>query len=632
MSQPRIPVTRYRLTLSLIVLATLSEGSVVAAPVQNREQKEASRKTSFTTGNKPLAIKPVDEAAGKLAPEAAKRLVEGDAALRQGDMTLAARGYLLAVLVNPRDPMTRLAAGVALADLGRGADSLAQFRKAVEYAEDDVIANLLLQNALTESGSVSEAQMLNQDIYRRFGRSQGGGLDASTSIARLREMLRRHPDSPLFALLMGDAYQLSELWDKADNSYRRAIALAPNWSKPRVNLGLSRLAQGKTSEAITQFEQALNHDPKNVQARLWKSDAELKAGKNAQAIRTLAPLMTYQVTSHQIDANSARSNIVNNGIGYVTGAGVVKPVDKVKGPSVIAQAYANVGRAFANSRDFDKAALNLNRAQELAPNDPTPSALLGDIRLQNGEYAAAADSYSTALNLVRDGGLFARRPFLYRSLAEAQLSARRPEQARRTLESALRDEPGSSALWHRLNAQAFAAQGEIEKARGELKAALYAESGPYPLDALRAADAQGALPWLQEECKSDMTAAETGFRNRQTVNGGVSVSSVPKEERTPQLRIQALMALAHIARYQNAPAFEVAYRMQLIQARSDARMPLSAWDYFLMAETYDQRLLEPINARASYSRALEIGGLSDGATRWARQRLEKLTASSFKPK
>jgi hypothetical protein len=92
------------------------------------------------------------------------------------------------------------------------------------------------------------------------------------------------------------------------------------------------------------------------------------------------------------------------------------------------------------------------------------------------------------------------------------------------------------------------------------------------------------------------------------------------------------MALAHIARYQNAPAFEVAYRMQLIQARSDARMPLSAWDYFLMAETYDQRLLEPINARASYSRALEIGGLSDGATRWARQRLEKLTASSFKPK
>lgn len=531
--------------------------------------------------------------------ESLRRFSEGDAALRQGDMMAATRGYLSAAVANPHDAMTRLAAGVALADMGRNLDALAQFKRAVEFAEDDVIANLLLQNALAESGAASEAQTLNQDIYRRFGRPKGSGLDASTSVNRLTAALRRSPESPLFALLLGDAYQLSEQWDKADAAYRRALALAPNWSKPRVNLGLSRLAQGKTDDAIAQFEQALRRDPKNAQARLWKSDAELRAGKNAQAIRTLAPLMR---------------------------------VRNVGETAILAQAHANTGRAYANTRDFANATLNFNEAQKLAPTDPTPPALLGDIRLQYGEYGAAADSYSTALGLVRDGGLFARRPILYRSLAEAQLSARRPEQARQTLEQALKEEPQSATLWHRLNAQTYSAQGDKDKAREELKAALDAETGPYPLDTLRAADAQGAIAWLEEACQSDLTAAETGYRNTHSANGSIHIANIPKSEQTPELKIRALGLLAHIARYRNAPREEVGFRNKLLQVRAETKLSPNGWDYFLLAETYDQRLSEPLNARAAYAKSLEIGGLTPGAAQWARQRLGKLTAPSYKPK
>jgi tetratricopeptide (TPR) repeat protein len=507
-------------------------------------------------------------------------------------MVAAAQGYVQAAYASPRDPLPRLAAGVTLAELGALRDATDQFRKAVEFAENDPIAALLLSAALEENGFGSEAQQIYLDTTRRFGRRAGNGLDTSNSVVRLTAATKQYPDSPIFYLLLGDAYNVSEQWTKADEAYTRSAKLAPLWAKPLVNLGVSRQAQGRSEEAITTFDHALALDPKNKRVQILKADAEVKAGKNRSA------LLDYQQVA------AAR--------------GIA--------PTLRFQAETGIGQVFANEQKLDKAVAQLNQAQQLASKDPTPSAFEGELRVRNGDYGGGADAYERALGITRNGGLFAAgRSALYRAKAEAELSGRKPATALETVRQALIDEPANAALWHRLAAQAYFQQKDPGMASEELRAALESENGPYPLDTLRAIDASGLLKPFKESYTQQLNAAETGFLSRKS-DSGISISSATPAEKTTESRIGALAALAHIARYQNDTPDEIRLREQLTQLR-----PKNGWDWFLLAEVYDWRAKEPANARAAYSRALEVGGLNDSARKRASDRNSALTTLLYRP-
>lgn len=487
---------------------------------------------------------------------------EGDKALRNGDMTAATRSYVQAVLASPRDPALRLSAGVALAESGMLVEAANQFRQALRFAENDVIAALMLQNALTELGAGAEAQDIYQDTYRRFARPGKDGLDVNTSIARLTDAIKRYQDSPIYYLLLGDAYQYSENWIAADRHYQKAISLAPLWSKPLVNMGLSYLAQGQTERAITYFESALKLDPRNRMAQRLK----------------------------------------------ITGQG---------------QAYANAG-------NFPKAIVTLTNAQKAAPKDPTPSVMIAQIETQNGNLTAAADAYNTALRITRSGGLFAQRAMIYRNLAETLLTAQQPDKAKAILQQALNEEPTSASLWYRLLAQSNFALKYNTQGMEMLKAALDNEPGPYPADTLNAIDARGLMPAIKETYQKELAEVTDGVRTGTTNGGGISITIIPPAQRSPGRQIRPLVALAHIARYQRDFREEVRLRSAVTELRANP------WDWFLMAETYDLRIVDPVNARESYLKALEvsnkIGILSEATKSFARKRLENLTSPAFDPK
>ena len=151
-------------------------------------------------------------------------------------------------------------------------------------------------------------------------------------------------------LLLGDAYQLEEAWTDADTAYREARRLAPLWSKPVVNGGLSLLAQGKTEAALRSFADALRLDPANAQAQVWKGEAELRAGHNDRAIKTL-----QQVASSRAIAGNLR-----------------------------VQANTTLGMAFANNRSYGSAISALGTARKLAPDDAAAAAALGEVKMQSG--------------------------------------------------------------------------------------------------------------------------------------------------------------------------------------------------------------------------------------------------------
>lgn len=487
----------------------------------------------------------------------------GDLLLRGGQMQGAAQAYALAALAAPKQPVPRLAAGILLAEIGEEKRATEQFRRAWILAEDDVIAAFLLQNALSAQGDTREAQEIYQDTYRRFGIKGKPGLNTDTSLKRLQAASAEWEKSPVLSLLLGDAYQLAEDFANADIAYQKAILLAPLWAKPRVNLGISRLAQGKTDQAILTFETALALDPRNTQARLWKGEGELRSGRNAEALMTLQPV-----------AKSAQVS-----------------------PQVAVQAMNGMGQALANTRQFTQAFATLDRARIVAPSDPTTPTIIGDVRMQRGEADAAVSAYQTALNLTQSGSLFSNRSALLRSLAEAQLSAGRFNDTQVTVNLALKEDADNAPLWYRLSARAFQSQGDAEHVQEALTSALRAEDGLYPQDTLRAVDAAKLLPVVKAQFQRELDNPETVL--------------VP--------RLQDLSALASIARYEGQTDREVALRQRLIAVRPKAR----AWDYFLMGEVYDQKLGQTAPAREAYEAALKIGGLSDAAARVARQRLKE---------
>lgn len=479
----------------------------------------------------------------------------GDRALHDADYARAAQQYEQAARAHPSNPLFRLTTGVALAALRRSDKAAAWFREAVSLADDDVIAALLLQSMLAEQNKTAEAQLVGQDVARRFARAdKKPGLDASGSIARLRAATRRFSNSPIVFLLLGDAYQLEGENGAAEAAYNTAMRLAPLWSKPVANLGLLRLGQGRNDEAFRAFQTALKLDPRDPQLQLWKGDALAGAGRRNDALETLRRLE--------------------------------------KMPRVAAEAMTRIGQLYGQSRELDTARSYLGRAQRIAPRDPAPVASLGDIEVQSGNFAAGAAAYKTALRLTTTrGDLFSSRAVLHRRMAEAQLSARQPDAALASLRQALEDEPASAPLWYRLMAQAYFDKNDGPSAVRALRGALDTDLGLFPQETLTKIAAHNLLSSVAGSYQADLRGPD---------------------------RFAALVALAHLARYQNDTPGEIKLRRQLTGERS------IGLDWFLLADAYDARAGDLDEARRAYERALSLGGLPAFARDWADKRVKAL--------
>ena len=508
--------------------------------------------------------------------------------MRNGDFDDAAAAFARASVATPDNAVLRLVTGVALSTVRRVDLAVNEFRRATQLADEDPIAALLLQGALAERGSVDAAQSVYLDTVRRFSRGPeaGGGLEVSYPIRHLGHAIAQFPDSPILHLLLGDAYQMGEQWERADAAYRKAIALAPAWAKPRVNYGLSRLAQGQPDQAAQIFQQALERDPRNAQVILLKGEAEREAGRVKDAI------VTYRMIENE--------------------------------PRVAAQAVTGLGQAYAADGNVAEAIKNLNRAQKISPRDPAPSAALAEVQSRAGNFAAAEEAYDTALRLSRTGGLFGTQPVLYRALAETQIAAGKPDAALETIKRALADEPTSGALWHRLAGRALVARGDRSRAAREFKVALDTDPSLFPMETLTAIEASGLMEAIVRSYQAEAEGIG-GYRPLPEQGGGIylTVPTGPmlKESGALEGRARARSALAHFARYRNDVADEVRQRETLTGLRSRAK------DWFLLGEAYDQRAKEPARAAAAYKKALDLGGLSDDLAARARARHRVLTTA-----
>lgn len=496
----------------------------------------------------------------------------GDRCVADNDFLGAAGAYAAASAAAPRAVVPRLLCAVSLLAAKRARDAVTVLRQAQSLAEDDLVTALLLQGALTETGANAESEQIWLDCVRRFP-NPAGGLDSSGSVRRLLPAAARFPNSAILHLLLGDAYQIARRWPQANSQYRLAMASAPQWAKPRVNYGVALLAQGKAEEAVRALEDGLAKDPSNVRARLAFGDAQLQTRKAREA------LDTYQGLE--------------------------------RNPEVGAAANIGAGRASLQMGNEDQAKGFFRNAQRLAPKDPAPLIAIGELQNQSKDFPAAVNSFSTALRLAEEGGLFSARSSLLRSLAEAQVAARRPDDALRTIRDAREREPAEAALWHRMEAQIHADRGDFVATEASLRRALDAETSLYPQPTLRAIEDRGLTRKLIAAYQLDLQGARTGIRGGVQRNGTVLRSVRPSRAD----EIACLAALGHLYHYIGDDANEVSIRRDLCRLRGTGP------DWFLMAAAFE-RTGRSADARAAYREAVTRGGLPASALNQARAKLD----------
>ncbi len=110
-------------------------------------------------------------------------------------------------------------------------------------------------------------------------------LDRPADASRHLRRALKHGEDPTLLNLLGVAFEREGKSDQAVASWKRAIELDPNASRPWLNLGLRALEAGRIDEAIANLERATLLDGVSLEPSYQLSLAYRRAGRIADADR-----------------------------------------------------------------------------------------------------------------------------------------------------------------------------------------------------------------------------------------------------------------------------------------------------------------------------------------------------------
>lgn len=185
----------------------------------------------------------------------------GEAYMRQGDYTSALRELLEAEKMNPKDPFTQHDLGLCYREKKLMSDALAHLNRAVQLKPGYTPARNSLGRVYLEIGQVDKAIAIFKEIAK--------------------DALYATPHFPLANL--GLAYYKKGEYATAINYYHRALKLEPNFVFALHGLGKTYLAMKKSRLAMAYLGKALQLAPKVAEIHFEYAEANLLAGRIAQA-------------------------------------------------------------------------------------------------------------------------------------------------------------------------------------------------------------------------------------------------------------------------------------------------------------------------------------------------------------
>ncbi|HKV48928.1 MAG TPA: tetratricopeptide repeat protein [Candidatus Acidoferrales bacterium] len=296
---------------------------------------------------------------------------------------------------------------------------LARLYRAENKPED---AEKLLRNILAKQPDDGEALEQMSQLLIDEGRSQ-------EAVSLLSDAADQFSSPDLYDLL-GDAYSQDKQYSKAEDAYKKAVAMDPDDPGHRHGLADTLLTENKYTEALEQYKKLSQMEPGTAENYLRMSQLYKQLGQFSDAeaslmrAKQLAPgnlevldneALLYEAQGRYDDAIKVLSDAI---------AGL-KNSSAASNPSAMAilyrqlgddyrhsknypaalQAYADMGKlgdtaqkeaelltieTYQDSRDLDKAIAEAKKALVASPNDPDITGSLAMLYADKGDAAAGA--------------------------------------------------------------------------------------------------------------------------------------------------------------------------------------------------------------------------------------------------
>lgn len=288
-------------------------------------------------------------------------------------------------------------------------------------------------------------------LHEAMDRHRSG--DRETARRLYEEHLASHPDDADALCLLGALEGEGGNHAGAEQAYRRALELNPNYGPAYAGLGTSFLLQERPAEAAEALAQAVELAPDQPEPRLHYTVALQRCGRLLEARQALTDFVgrwpDHLESRHNLgllmlqtdspDAAAAEFRFVLE-----------------QAPSRLSS-WMGLARALIAANDPAGAEVALDSAKELASGDPGPLVLRGTMLQGKGRYREARAAFEEALELA-PGNV----PAII-GLAELDLAAARPESGLERLEAIAKDSGRSPAVMA-ITASLLAAIGRREEA------------------------------------------------------------------------------------------------------------------------------------------------------------------------
>src|SRR6266480_1172455 len=233
------------------------------------------------------------------------------------------------------------------------ADALVGLGKLLVLRNQPGLADELLARAKTVSPDSPAVRLAVSGLREAEGRFP-------EAIAEL-EGLPRQAWSPRIVLTLGTLYLRVERFDNAVQLVGPFVRRFSEVAQGRYLLGHAYLGLGRASDAVGEFQELIKAAPSNTLARYSLGGALLEAGQAKEGLKELEAVAAPMKSIPEYHLQRAR-------------------------------AYLALGRG-------DDAVKAAKTAEQLAPQTPQPSAMLGAIHASRGELKKAEEVYARALEI-----------------------------------------------------------------------------------------------------------------------------------------------------------------------------------------------------------------------------------------
>ncbi len=186
--------------------------------------------------------------------------------------------------------------------------------------------------------------------------------------------------------------------DEADVIYRELLARRPNEFEPSYLLGVLKLQQGQSAEALTHLSRAVQARPQDPDALGNLGAALLSVARNEEALATFDRVIALRPSD--IGALCNRATVLMN---------LSRPQDAIASyDKVLAlqpghfNALFNRGGLLASLGRYDEALANLDQVLALAPDSADAHNNRGNVLVQLGRHEEAVASYDRGLAINPD--------------------------------------------------------------------------------------------------------------------------------------------------------------------------------------------------------------------------------------